>query len=178
MTNANVIARPYAQAAFDYALEQQQLPAWQRALSGLAQCIEHPKMQWVLQSPRYTPEQVGERVLTLMNDLLEQPCQQFVQLLAENKRLEALTQISELFDALYRQHQQVLPVEVTTAIAFDKTDADKLIAALHKRFAQQLEVTYHVDATILGGVIVRAGDVVIDGSFASQLTRLTNTLMA
>lgn len=178
MTEVNVIARPYAEAAFTYALAEQALPAWQKGLAGLAECIAHPKVQWVLQSPNYTPEQAGECVLALMADLLSPACQRFVQLLAINKRLNVLSAIYALFVAAYRAYQHILPVTVTTAIALDPNEAKALITALTAQFARQVEVTYDVDSTILGGVIVRAGDKVIDGSFAGQLTQLKHRLMA
>lgn len=178
MTEINVIARPYAHAAFDYALAHNTLPMWQTMLAGLSECVSNPKVQWILQSPRYTPEQAGERILTLMKDILNPACQRFVQLLALNKRLSFLPAINDLFVGLYRAHQQILPVDVITATPLNEDDKQALAKALTAKFASQVELVYHIDPAILGGVMVRTGDKVIDGSFAGQLARLKQTLVA
>ncbi|MCD6055706.1 MAG: atpH [Gammaproteobacteria bacterium] len=175
---AVVIARPYAQACFDYARDHNVLSSWQAELDALALCIAHPKIQRALSLPHYTSEQLSELLISLLSGVLSEGCERLVKLLAENKRLAVLPEIADLFRDCCRQYQQILSVEVTTAITVDHASAEALNQALASHFKKRVEVNYHVDKAVLGGVIVRAGDFVIDSSFAGQLKRLSNQLMA
>src|SRR5690606_25555099 len=101
-----------------------------------------------------------------------------VQLLAENRRLQLLPLIREQFDALKLQRQQSVDVELISAQPLDQGQQDKLAQALARKLERSINITTSVDESLLGGVLIRAGDTVIDGSIRGRLTKLAEALNA
>jgi F-type H+-transporting ATPase subunit delta len=102
--------------------------------------------------------------------------QNFVRLLSQNKRLEVLPQIAVQFELLRAQYENELDVEVTSAVAMNAEQQSKLIDSLKTRFKRDVRMHSSVDATLLGGAVIRAGDLVIDGSIKGRLQRLASEL--
>jgi len=176
MAEAATIARPYAKAAFMSARDAKVLPAWSEALrkgsglvadSGVADLLTHPKM---------SIDRVVSMFAGLGGSLIDAHWQNFVRLLAQNKRLPVLPDITAQFELLRAQYENELDVQVTSAVAMSDTQQAKLAAALKTRFERDIRMSTSIDPTLLGGAVIRAGDLVIDGSINGRLQRMASEL--
>lgn len=171
------IARPYARAAFSRGLDQTDgLGSWSRMLSLLAAAVSEPKVEEALDNPTLTTEDETSLILQLMGDDLNQDGQNFVSVLAEYGRLALLPTIAELFELLKANHEKTMDVEVTSA--FDVSDQEKieLGAALQRMLQRDINIETQVDKLLIGGVIIRAEDTVIDDSVKGRLEKLSLVL--
>ena len=171
------IARPYARAAFSRGLDQTDgLGSWSRMLSMLAAAVSEPKVEEALDNPTLTTEDETSLILQLMGDDLNQDGQNFVSVLAEYGRLALLPTIAELFELLKANHEKTMDVEVTSA--FDVSDQEKieLGAALQRMLQRDINIETQVDKLLIGGVIIRAEDTVIDDSVKGRLEKLSLVL--
>lgn len=172
MAELSTLARPYAQAAFEYARDSKQLPQWAQQLATAALVASDPRLKVVLSDPALTAEQQAQTLGDVCGDALGAHMRNFIGVLAVNKRLSLLPEISALFAQLKANHEKTVDVEVVSA--FDLTDAtcDKLAAVLGKKLARDVKVRTSTDRNLLGGVLIRAGDLVIDGSIRGRLNKL------
>lgn len=129
-----------------------------------------------LANPRLTSAQKADAFLQLCADKLNTAGKNFVALLAQNKRLSALPEIAVLFEALKSQKEQSVDVEIVSAFTLSAEQTNTLAGSLKKKLGRDVNVTTAVDSSILGGAIIRAGDLVIDGSVRGKLARLAETL--
>ncbi len=176
MAESTTIARPYAQAAFKLAQQKQALPAWTEML-GLATIVATDAgMRKLLDNPRITPEQVAELFVDICGDRLNDDGRNMLRLLAERRRLALLPEIFGLYEQFKSEAEGTVKAQLITA--FPATDAQKqtIAAALKQRFGRDVELEYVTDPTLMGGAVVRAGDLVIDGSVRGKLTRLGTAL--
>ncbi|MGH8080957.1 MAG: F0F1 ATP synthase subunit delta, partial [Lysobacter sp.] len=97
-------------------------------------------------------------------------------LLADNRRLSLLPEISGMFEELRAEADRVVKAKVTSASDLPAAELDAIKAALVKRFGRQVEVETAVDESLIGGAVIDAGDVVIDGSLKGKLARLQTAL--
>jgi F-type H+-transporting ATPase subunit delta len=170
------LARPYAQAAFEYAKEHQQLPQWSEMLRTNAAHVQNPSLAAMLHNPHYSAEICGEAILALSQSALDQAGENFIKILAQAKRLFVLPDIYQLFEQLRTGIEKTLQVQVKSAVALTETQAIKLKTSLTKKFKQPVALTYNIDPSILGGFIASAGDRVVDSSIRGQLEKLKETL--
>lgn len=166
------IARPYALAAFEFAQEKNEVAAWETLLSSAATLVADPTMQQVLSSPKVTAEQLDKLFCDILSKQLSPASQNFIHLLAQNKRLALIPAIAELFKTYREAWEKSVSVEVISAVPLDEAYQAKLVTALTSRLQRKIQLECEVDPSVLGGVIVRAGDTVIDGSVRGKLTRL------
>ena len=178
VTDHNLIARPYAKAAFDYAMQTQTSQVWAESLAVLTECVENQHISETLRSPTQGPEANGQLLLTLTKGCLSEAVQRFVVLLAENKRLLVLPQINVLFDQLLKASQNACWIDVITPFELSDTQKNALLTELTHYFSERIQLRYDVDPKLLGGVMIKAADKVIDASFAGQLKQLTAALLA
>ena len=170
MSQSLTLARPYARAVFSLAREQGRLPQWSTLLGFAARAVSEPSVQSVLGHPRLDAQALVD-VLVPAGDV-DPLFTQFLSVLAENRRLVLLPDIAELFDAQRAEDEHVVKATITSAIALDEIELAKLREALRKRFGREVQVTTAVDAALIGGAVIDAGDVVIDGSLRTKLARL------
>jgi len=171
------IARPYARAAFSRGLDQTDgLGTWSRMLSLLAAAVSEPIVEEALDTPTLTTEDETSLILQVMGDDLNQDGQNFVSVLAEYGRLALLPTIAELFELLKANHEKTMDVEVTSA--FDVSDQEKteLGAALQRMLQRDINIETEVDKLLIGGVVIRAEDTVIDDSVKGRLEKLSMEL--
>lgn len=176
MAEASTLARPYAQAVFEIATSEKKLAEWSAVLHMLAAIVENPTLQASLGNPNLGKERVLSIVLEVSGAKLSEKAQSFVRLLVENGRLVLVPAIAEMYDVLKAQAEATLTAEVTSATDLSKDQRDKIAAALKRRFKREVVITTRKDETLVGGAIIRAGDIVIDGSVRGHLDRLANTL--
>jgi F-type H+-transporting ATPase subunit delta len=175
MAEAITIARPYAAAVFALAQEKGDLQTWSNQLQVVAQCAEAAEVQAILTNPSVSDEQA----VNLLGDVvgeLSADARNFLMLLAENNRLLLLPEIATLFEQLRAEAEQMLTAEVVTARALTDEQKTKIAAALKNRLGKEITLTEQVDESLLGGAIIRAGDLVIDGSALGKLNRLASAI--
>ena len=177
MAEKSTIARPYAQAAFSMAESQGNLKKWSDMLQLIAALASDDAMQVLIDNPSIDNDKLAELIIDICGDGLDQYGQNFVRVLTNNKRLDVISEIAELYEVKRAEAERTIVAEVTSAIPMTEAQQAQLVAALKKRLGREVTLVTKTDETILGGAIVRAGDLVIDASVTSQLERLANTLM-
>jgi F-type H+-transporting ATPase subunit delta len=172
MAELSTIARPYAKAAFEYARDSKQLSQWAEQLAIAAAVTADKGMQAALNNPALTVEGQVRMLCDVCGDALGAQARNFIAVLATNKRLLLLPEIHSLF-AQYKANQEK-SVDVEVISAFDLADAarDRLAEVLGKKLERQVKVRTTTDSNLLGGVLIRAGDLVIDGSVRGRLNKL------
>ena len=175
------LARPYAKAAFDYAREAQTrehnaLGDWSQQLNLAAALIGNEKITRMIQSPVYTTEQQAQMLIDLLGTDLSDKAGNFLRTLAENKRLPLLPEIAARFEQLKANYEQSVDVEITSAFPLGDDLSDRLAQALRNKWQRNISVSTVVDKNLLGGVVVRSGDAVIDGSVRGRLEKLAKVL--
>ena len=173
MSQALTLARPYARAAFAIAQDENALAGWSSALGFAARVAADPRAASLLLNPQLTH---AEAVSLLSADGAGESFTRFLALLAENRRLAQLPEISGLFEELKAEAERVVKATVTSAADLPDGELDVLKAALKKRFGREVELSTAIDASLIGGAVIDAGDVVIDGSLKGKLSRLQAAL--
>ena len=178
MAEAATIARPYAKAAFMSARDSMVLPAWSKALQSGAGLVADARIADLLSNPKLTVNQVVSMFAGLGGGdaAVDARWQNFVRLLTQNKRLNVLPQIAAQYEMLRAQFENELDVQVTSAVPMNAEQQGSLAAALKKRFKRDVRLSTAVDPGLLGGAVIRAGDLVIDGSINGRLQRLASEL--
>ncbi len=182
MSDYKTMARPYAKALFAHALSNKSLELWTEILSAMSFVYTDKQTQSFLQNPASTPEQQVE-LFDLVQRLVKveeekEPLNNFVALLAENKRMQLIPEIENLFNALRAEHEKTIKVQLKSYQSISKAQKDKLISALEKRLHCKVQIEETIDKEILGGAIIQAGDFVIDGSVRGKLNKLAATIAA
>ncbi|MGH8174003.1 MAG: F0F1 ATP synthase subunit delta [Rhodanobacteraceae bacterium] len=175
MSQPLTLARPYARAAFELASSGNALGEWARKLAFAAQVAANPAVHALLGNPRVGPAELASLFLE-DGEAADSSFTSFIKLLADNQRLHALPEIAALFEARKREAEQVLQVRVRTATPIDAAETAKLKDALKRRFGRDIELEQTLDPAVLGGAIIDAGDVVIDGSVRGRLQQLEAAL--
>ena len=176
MAELSTLARPYARAAFEYAHGKSELSAWSKALATAAAVAAEARVATVLASPAHTADQLATTVIDLCGDALTADHQNFLHVLASNKRLPLLPEISELFEQLKADQERSVDVTVVSAYGLEGSTEQTLAQVLSKKLEREVKVETQVDASLLGGVIIRAGDLVIDGSVRGRLNKLSEAM--
>jgi F-type H+-transporting ATPase subunit delta len=176
MAELSTLARPYAKAAFNYALASQNLAGWQQQLATLAAVVGTEKMADALSSPSLTSAQQSALLEKVCGEDVSGHVRNFLQILAENKRLALLPEINAQFHALKAQQEKAVDVQVISAFALESQTEATLATALAANLQRQVKVNTVVDASLIGGVVVRTGDVVIDNSVRGRLNKLAATM--
>lgn len=176
MAELNTVARPYTKAAFEFAQDKSDLDQWSKMLSTVATVASDSVMAKVLGNPALTSKQKASAMVSVCEDYLDEPGKNFIQLLAVNQRLGLLQEIFAQFEQLKANLQRSVDVDVTTAYELDEQQQQKLTQALSAKLDRDVTLTSSVDKSILGGVILRSQDLVIDGSVRARLAKLAEAL--
>ncbi|WP_045768012.1 F0F1 ATP synthase subunit delta [Xanthomonas albilineans] len=173
MSQSLTLARPYARAAFAAASDAGKLVPWSQALAFSAQVAADPRVAALLHNPQLQREQA---VTLLAPEQADEQYRRFLSLLAEGQRLPLLPEIAGLYDQLRADAERVVKANVTSAAALSDAEVASLKLALQQRFGREVEIATMVDASLIGGAVIDAGDVVIDGSLKGKLSRLQSAL--
>ena len=171
------IARPYAKAVFELAQETNSFEEWSTALSQLTAISDDDSFSAVVNDPRVDKEKVTDLLIDLTKDRLPEGGTNLINLLVQNDRTGALGDIEQLFAELVAKAQASVKAEVITALALTEQQKVSLASALEARLGLKVQLAETVDPELVGGAIVKAGDLVIDGSAKGRIEKLTNTLM-
>ena len=176
MAELITVARPYAQAVFQFASEQQSLKDWSEMLSSLAAIVDDAAMHELINSPHLADTQLADLFIQVAGENLNEKGANFVRVLAANGRLLLLPEIAALFEIERRAAEGTVQAELVTAFPASESQQAEVIASLRKRLGREVELSCSTDAELLGGAIIRAGDLVIDGSVRGKLQRLGTAL--
>lgn len=176
MAELTTLARPYAKAAFAVAVAGKELDSWSAMLALSAAVTMNGEVASLLKSPALSSEQVADAFLQVCGDELNAKGKNLIRLLAENKRLVLLPQISQLYEALKANQEKSVDVEITTAFEISSEISAKLAQALKDRLQREIKLATSVDKTLIGGAIIRAGDTVIDNSVRGKLSKLAESM--
>jgi F-type H+-transporting ATPase subunit delta len=175
MAESQTIARPYADAAFKLALEMNSLPAWSDAFRRLSAIMHASEAQALIGNPQLTASSIGGVIGDSAGQLTREQ-RNFVQILAENERLDVLPEIASQFEEKRNRHEGVLDAKVTSAYPLTQQQIADIVATLQERYGCQVKATADVDNELIGGVSIRVGDEVIDASVRGKLAQLAATL--
>ncbi len=176
MAENSTLARPYAQAAFEIAQSEKNLSGWSEMLRAIAGVVADPRMQALLGSPRISKEQLVSIVTEVCGDALNDKSRNFVKLLVDNGRLVVMAEICAAFESFRAETEATLTAQVVTAFQLNGAQQKEIAAALKRRTGREVTLETSVDASLIGGVVIRAGDLVIDGSVSGQLEKLGSAL--
>jgi F-type H+-transporting ATPase subunit delta len=176
MSEAITIARPYALAAFDFAKQKGTLKSWSELLTAAVAAVANEQMGTLIASPRVTPGQLQGLMLALCGGSIDQPGRNFIHLLIDEHRLSVLPEIAHQFESLRAEEERSIDVEVRSAVALDEPQKQKIATALKTRLGREIRLHCEVDSGLLGGVVIRAGDKVIDGSVSTRLAEMSTAL--
>jgi F-type H+-transporting ATPase subunit delta len=177
MAELTTVSRPYANAVFSLAKREKQLPHWSRMLTVLAAASADPKVRRVLDTPEMAGPQKAQKLIEICSDELDDRARRFVRVLSENQRLDLFQAVSQQYELLKSQEEKTLEVEVISAYPVTDTEIANLKRALEKKYARDVVLASRVDAALIGGAIIRAGDTVIDGSIKGKLDKLAESLL-
>lgn len=166
------IAKPYADAAFTFAKEKDQLDSWSTQLANLAMIASDEAMVAMLQNPDFTSENVLDVFTSVMGTELTEEAKNLLAVMAENKRLASLPLVSEAFEEMKAIDENKVRATVFSARKATVEQKKKLNAALNAKFNAEVEITYEEDQSLIAGIKIKVGDWVIDGSAQTQLNKL------
>lgn len=176
MAELTTLARPYAKAAFDQAKAENALASWSKSLALLVAIAEHAHVLALFSSPSLTSEQKSDALIELTGDELSAHQQNFIRILSENNRLGLLKNIYELFELYKANQEKSVDVEVQSAYEISPELSASLITSLTKKLDRAVNLNTIINRDLIGGVVIRAGDTVIDGSVRGRLAKLTEAL--
>ncbi|PKH23528.1 F0F1 ATP synthase subunit delta [Enterobacterales bacterium CwR94] len=177
MSDYITVARPYAKAAFDFAVEHQSLDRWQQMLAFAAEVARNEQMTDLL-SGALAPEALSKSFIAICGDQLDEAGQNLIKVMAENKRLIALPDVLAQFIHLRDEYDATADVEVIAANTLSDEQLNKISAAMEKRLSRKVKLNCKIDKSVMAGVIIRSGDMVIDGSVRGRLERLADVLQS
>lgn len=178
MADPRTFARPYARAAFDYANAHGAVEEWRAFLDRLAELAVLDPVHDLVSSPAVSRERRAEVLAEIAGVAVPRGGDNFLRLMARNGRLEILPAVDEEFARLEALAEGTVEAVIETAVDLDPAAAEKLVEALGKRLGRKLEASFRVVPEIIGGVVVRLGDQVIDASLATRLARLARAMAA
>ncbi|GAB3673490.1 F0F1 ATP synthase subunit delta [Salinisphaera aquimarina] len=176
MAETQTLARPYADAVFELAEANGELDAWSVALAALSAIVSNADVAVLLDNPEVSDAKLADAVVEVAGDDLNKGATNLVRLLVENDRLRLAPEIAGLFEQFKAEAEHRVDVNVTSATEFSDAQQDALAKALEKRLARSVRLTFEQDENVIGGAVIRAGDLVIDGSLRAQLERMRQSL--
>lgn len=176
MSELTTAARPYARAAFDYASSNGVTDQWAEMLAFCGAVADDATMKAALDQPSLNKQQSADLFNEVCADKLDEHGKNFIKLLAENDRISLLPDIAVLYHHYQTEAEGTVDAELISALEVSEQQIQAISASLAKRLGKKISITTSIDETLIGGAIIRAGDMVIDGSVRGRLEKLSNTL--
>jgi F-type H+-transporting ATPase subunit delta len=176
MAEKATIARPYAKAAFAHAREQGNLSRWSEVLATSSAVVSDPRVAGLLGNPKVTPDELVTLLVDIGGIGSDATLRNYITTLAANRRLALLPEIAAMFEVMRADIENVADVQVVSAVELDDAQRQRLAGALKKRLRRDVRLHCSVEASLIGGAIIRSQDLVIDGSLSARLKRLTTEL--
>ncbi|MEQ1637630.1 MAG: F0F1 ATP synthase subunit delta [Methylococcales bacterium] len=176
MSELATLARPYATAVFKRAKETDTIAKWSGSLAFLSAVIGDKAISVVIDNPKIASDRLSALLLDICQGQLEAEAGNFLKLLVQNGRLSLMPHIAAQFEHYKADHEGYVDVEVLTAFAFTQEEQKKFASTLEKTLHKKVHINVTIDKSLIGGVLVRAGDTVIDGSIKGQLQYMQKAL--
>lgn len=176
MSDFTTAARPYANAVYDTAHENNALDSWGDALANIANVVNDSQMSELLDNPKLGKVQKGELLIQVLGDKLTQQQQNLVKLMAENGRLMLMPDVVAQFEVARAKAENKIEAQVISAFELSAEQTNELVNTLKNKLGCEITLTTTVDESLIGGVIIKAGDTIIDASMKSQLDSLALSL--
>jgi F-type H+-transporting ATPase subunit delta len=169
--NSN-IARPYAKAAFSYAVETKTIANWHAFLTLAATVVSEPQIKPLMKNPRVTSEQIINLIISIATNTVTEQQHNFLKVVSHFHRLNILPAIANEFETLHKEMDKTVTAKIISAFPISTVQQQNLIQALKIRLQKDIAPEYEIDADLIGGVVIRAGDFVMDDSVRSKLERM------
>ena len=176
MAELITVARPYAQAIFTRAKETGKLQDWSVTLQYAAEVSQVPAMQELIKGVQLEMNQLADLFIEICGDQLDQEGHNLIRVLAENRRLSLLPEIAAVYEIYKAEEESTLEAEIISAFQVADAQRDKIAEALKGKLGRTVNLTCKIDKSLLGGAVIRAGDMVIDGSVKSKLDKLASAM--
>ena len=176
MSELTTAARPYARAVFEMANEAGDLAKWSETLAFMGAVADNEEVKTLLAMPKMAKQAGADACIALCDEKLDDKAKNLVRMLAENDRLSLLPEISSLYEGFKDEAEGSVEALVTAAKKLTQAEEKSITAALKKRLGRDVKLKVSVDKSLLGGAIIQAGDLVIDGSLKGRLNKLTNMM--
>lgn len=176
MAGTSSLARPYAQAVFELAQESKDFKSWSDALAFMAALVRDESIEKLINNPRVERERLFKLFDDLCADRVPEGGRNLLRLMADNDRLMMMPDVAEQYEVMRAEAEGTIDAEVRSAKPISDEQQAKLSKALEKRLGRKVNLTVHEDDSLLGGAIIRAGDLVVDGSAKGRLEKLASAL--
>lgn len=171
-------ARPYAKAAFKLAKEIDQLDEWSQMLTLCASVSRREAVDRMLKDPSTNGDMKARAFITLCEGSLTVEVENYIQILTDKKRISLLPQIDALFEQMKAQDQSYQDVVVTSAFPLTESQEEKIVKKVEQRLGCSIRMHTKIDSDLVGGLIVKAGDMVIDSSVRARLSKLADAMIS
>ena len=176
MADLSTLARPYAKAVFELARDAKAFGVWSEALAALAKLVSDPGIAGLIGHPALTRTDLAQTLTKALSGQLSAEALGLVRLLVDNSRVAALPAIAAQFEQLRAEAEARVDVEITTANEMSAAAQQQLSSAVGKRLQREVAISWKTDPELIAGALIRAGDLVIDGSVRGELDRLQTAL--
>ena len=166
------IARPYAQAVFELARSSGDYTGWSQSLSAMAQVSRDPEMKRLIQNPRVSRQEIAQVIADVCGSGVGEEGRNLLRLLAQNRRLHVLPAIADQYENLRAEAERTVQAELESALPVSDSEQQRIADALTARLGRKVELVCRTNETLVGGAVIRAGDLVIDGSVRARLEKL------
>lgn len=177
MSEMITVARPYAKAAFEFAVEQDALESWHEMLIFAAQVAQNDDMKGFL-SGSQSADKMADVFIQVCGEQVSGNAHNLIKIMAENGRLTTLSAVAELFTEMVADYRREITVDVVSGAKLNEEQKMQLNAALDRRLKRKIKLNCSVDASLVGGLVIKADDIIIDGTLRSKLNRLSDALQS
>ena len=172
----STVARPYAEAVFALAKEKGNFDPWSEVLQFLAAAVQEPGLVAYIIDPMFGRDKLTDLMLDIGGERLDEEGRNLVKLLVQNDRLPVLPEILEIYEQLKSESQRIVKVHVRSAFELEPSQINHIAETLKAKLGREIIITTEKDPDLIGGIHIRAGDTVIDGSVRGHLQQLANEL--
>ncbi|MCK5810991.1 MAG: F0F1 ATP synthase subunit delta [Cocleimonas sp.] len=176
MSELTTAARPYARAVFEMAKETKSLSDWSDSLSFMGAVASDAGVAALLETPKMAKQAGADAFIKLCDNKLDDKATNLVKTLADNNRIKLFPEISTLFEVLKDEEEGSVEAIVRSASKLTKAEEKSIATALKKRLGREVKLKVSIDKALLGGAIIKAGDLVIDGSIQGRLKKMTTAM--
>jgi F-type H+-transporting ATPase subunit delta len=176
MAELSTLARPYAEAAFKRAKQTKSAKDWSDVLQFMSALIQDRELSAIVNNPRVAKEKLTQLLLDICQDQIHDEAKNLLKLLIENGKLQLLPTISALYEQQKAEDEGYINVDLYSAYSLTKAEQSKYVAMLEKQLNKKVNAVVSVDKSLIGGILAKAGDKVIDGSIRGQLHQLAKRL--
>ena len=176
MAEITTVARPYSQAVFEFAQSKNKFAEWSQMLDFMSAVVTEPQMQSLVNNASIKKDQLTKLMSDICSGKLDEHGLNFIKVLMENRRLVLLPEIALQYETLRAEAEGTIEAEIVSAFAVSEAQQSEIADALQKRLGRKVTLKATINENLIGGAIVKAGDLVIDGSALGRLDKLSSAM--